>query len=286
MKFNEEEFRKEVESFNKEIEIIGKYKGLNKPILVKDKYGLLQINSARLLLFQKPTIQVALNKTEYFMNQLLDKQPEIYKLVKPLSEYTNARNKMLFETKYGIVSIPPDSLLSGHTPTIRVAINRKEYLRNQLLDLYDNKYDFKILSSRRKEGNCILICPIHGEQYVDTDGIFMGSGCPKCNREVIKSDLLYIIRLYNEEESFYKLGISHYNNHNDIARFKSYKLLGYNIEILYTKQFNDYIECRNKETELKQIIKPFIYMPKHWENNNTTECFHSDLIKLLIDKLI
>ena len=86
----------------------------------------------------------ALNKTEYFMNQLRDIYPNIAGELIPQSEYVNAKTKMLFETRFGIVSISPDALLSGHMPNIRSAINRKEYFKNQLIYLYDNKYDYII----------------------------------------------------------------------------------------------------------------------------------------------
>ena len=76
MKYNEVSYKEEVTKlYNGEIEIIGKYKGLNYPILVKSKYGLLQIKTARQLLNNYPSINSALNKTEYFMNQLREKYP-------------------------------------------------------------------------------------------------------------------------------------------------------------------------------------------------------------------
>lgn len=63
----------------------------------------------------------------------------------------------------GLVSVNPDNLIHGHIPTIRVAVNRKEYFKNQLLFLYDNKYDFEIDSIDRHKGRVTLICPIHGK---------------------------------------------------------------------------------------------------------------------------
>ena len=88
---------------------------------------------------------------------------------------------MLFQTKFGLVSVAPDALLHGHCPNVRSAVDRKDYMRNQLLYLYDNKYDFKILSTNRHVGKCILICPIHGEVEIDNDYVFEGCGCTKCN---------------------------------------------------------------------------------------------------------
>lgn len=286
MKYNEQTFKLEVESlYNKEIEIIGKFKGLTKSILVKDKYGLLEIKTARQLLNNKPSILSALNKTEYFMNQLKDLYPNIAELLTPQSEYINARTKMLFETRFGIVSITPDALLSGHTPNIRSAINRKEYFKNQLLYLYDNKYDFIVQSTNRHEGKCILICPIHGNQLIDNDHIFSGCGCPKCNNFWENSNIFYLIRLYNENEDFYKLGISHKTKEGSIRRFKDYKSLGYNVEELKIIEFEDFVECRDFETKLKKLIKYNLYTPLNWVNKSSTECFTRDSLPIIVNNL-
>ena len=146
---NEVEYKQKVNDlYNGEIEVVGRYKNLSSPVLLKDKYGVVKIQ-ANFALISRPTIKSALNKTEYFMNQLKDKYPDISKNLKPVSEYEAAKKNMLFETPYGIVSTTPDSLLSGHIPTVRRAVDRKQYMKNQLLLLYDNKYDFIIHSTDR-----------------------------------------------------------------------------------------------------------------------------------------
>lgn len=287
MKYNEEQFKQEVTNlYNGEIEVVSKYKGLSHPILCKDKYGVMSFKTAKQVIKYKPGIKAALNKTEYFMNQLKDLYPEIAEKLTPASEYKTAREKMLFNTKYGIVSVTPDNLIHGHMPTIRAAINRKEYFKNQLLFLYDNKYDFEIESTDRHKGRVTLICPIHGKQSIDSDTIFLGSGCPKCNHGWEKSDTFYLIRLYDDKESFYKLGISHYLENGDIRRFKEYRALNYKIEIIYTHVFEDFLECREFETKLKRIIKPNLYVPNRWNYNTSSETFIDELLPTIKEYLI
>lgn len=179
---NEVEYKAKVESlYNGEIEVVGRYVSLTQPILVKDRYGVMSLPKASQVLHNRPTIKAALNKTEYFMNQLKEVHPEIAEKVTPASEYQAMKQKMLFDTKFGLISTNPDALMSGHMPTVRSAINRKEFMRNQLLYLYENKYDFEVLSTDRHEGKCILICPVHGRVEIDNDYIFEGCGCIKCN---------------------------------------------------------------------------------------------------------
>lgn len=285
--YTEEQFLEKVKNIHgDEIEVVGRFKGCTNPILFKTKYGLCSYKHANILFEGKtPSIKCALNKTEYFMNQLKEKYPEIAKQLIPESEYESAKKKMLFRNKFGIISSSPDTLLAGHCPDIRSAIDRKSYFKNQLLYLYDSKYDFEIFSTNRHEGRVKLICPIHGEQWVDTDGIFLGHGCPECNQGWTKSNIFYLVRLYNDNESFYKLGISYVDIQGKVRRYRDYKKLGYKVEQIKLLEFEDFIQCRDFESEMKRIIKNSIYMPKNWANNGTTECFNNEILPAIINKL-
>lgn len=289
MKYTEESYKKEVESlYEGRFEVVGKFRGLTKPILLRSKYGLLQPKKARQILYYEPTINVAVDKADYFYNQLKEKHPEIAKTIKPVSEYINARTRMLFEHKFGIVTTTPDSLLSGHTINIRSAVNRKEYFYNQLKYLYqDYDYDFIIDSTSRHEGRVVLVCPEHGEQSIDSDWIFSGCGCPECNTGWKKSTTLYIVKLTHglNKEEFYKLGVSYINDKGEVRRYSDYKSIGYSIEEIHVSNFNSFEECIDAETELKRIIKDFVITPKVWPNKTSTECFKNDVIEMLISKL-
>lgn len=287
MKYNEKIYKEEVAKlYNGEIKIVGKFKGLMYPILCEDKYGIMQVKTAKQLLNFRPGIKAALNKTEYFMNQLRELQPKIAEKLSPASEYVKAKEKMLFNTKYGLVSATPYNLLHGYEPNIRSAVNRKEYFKNQLLFLYDNKYDFIIDSTDRHNGRVTLICPIHGKQSVDSDSVFLGTGCPCCNKGWEKSNTFYLIRLYDDKESFYKLGISYKLDNGDIRRFREYRALKYNIEIIYTHTFDNAIECKEFELKLKQLIKQSLYIPSRWEYNTSTETFSDTLLPIIKNNLI
>ena len=173
MKYTEEEFKTEVKSiYGESLEVVGRYKGISKPILVKDKYGVCEIQSAGRLFKYSPNILTSINKTEYFMNVLKEKYPEIHEKITPLSEYEAAKKQMLFEDKFGVISTTPDALLAGHCPNIRSAVDRKIYFYNMLKDIYGDKYDFIITNTDRKNGRSILICPEHGEVDIDNEYIF------------------------------------------------------------------------------------------------------------------
>lgn len=287
MKITKEEFKQKVDTlYNGDIEVIGHFKGISKPILIKDKYGLLEYSQARQVLSNKPSIYKALNKTVYFMNMLKEKQPLIYSKIKPLSEYLTMKDNIIFETIYGEVSISPDALLSGHEPTIRSAIDRKKYFKNMLIYLYDGKYDFEVTTSDRHGGRSNLICPIHGKISIDNDYLFSGCGCPKCNNHNTNpSNLFYLIELTNNTETFYKFGIT-YELNGIPKKYKDYKLLGYSINEIKLIKFEDPLKCREFENKLKNIIKPYIFIPNVWKNKTTTECFKIDLIDAFLNSYI
>ena len=49
MKYNEEEFKNKIKSlYGDELKVIGRFKGLEKSILIKDKYGVLSCVKASL----------------------------------------------------------------------------------------------------------------------------------------------------------------------------------------------------------------------------------------------
>ena len=147
-----------------------------------------------------------------------------------------------------------------------------------LLEIYGDKYDFIITNSDRKNGRSILVCPIHGED-IDNEYIFQGKGCPKCIT-ITESNIFYLIKLKLNTDEFYKLGISHYDEKNNIRRFNDYKSLGYNIEIIKIIPFESSRNCKEFELQLKRIIKNDLYVPKIWPHETSTECFKENLLDI------
>lgn len=285
MKYNETEFKNLVAKlYNGEIEIVGKFTGLSYPILVKDKYGIMLSQKANLILNYRPAINIALNKTEYAMNMLKDKQLNIYNKIKCVEEYKSMKTLQLFETQFGLVKTSFDALLAGHMPNIRSAIDRKTYFKNQLSLLYENKYDFKITNTSRHGGKSILICPVHGEVVIDNDYIFQGKGCPKCNN-ITPSTTFYFIKISFNDFTCYKIGISYRTKDGTLRRYTDYKKKGYKIEIIKEIEFESNLELKQFELRIKQIIKNNLVTPPNWDSEIATECFSTDLFELILNQI-
>lgn len=57
------------------------------------------------------------------------------------------------------------------------------------------------------------------------------------------------------------------------------------IQRLYTHTFNDVLECKEFETELKRIIKPSLYEPNKWEYETSTETFTNELLPTILENI-
>lgn len=284
MKYNEEEYKKLVaEKYNGEVKVVGKYIGISKPILVEDKYGVMEISHASLVLKCRPSILCALNKTEYVLNMLKELQPHIYYQIRCLGEYKTMKTNVLFNTIFGVVKTTFDQLLAGSMPTIRSAVNRKEYFKNQLKLIYGDMYDFKITTTSRHGGKSILICPIHGEVVIDNNYIFTGKGCPLCSG-ITPSTTFYFIKLKHKDFQCYKIGISYRLKNGEIRRYRDYRRK-YEIEVIKEKDFDDVLELKQYELKLKHVIKPYLITPPNWDNSTSTECFTEDLYDIMLNQI-
>jgi len=252
----------------------GKYVTINTVTVFETKFGIVKNRPADLLNGKIPSIVTAFNKTDYFMKQLYYKYPETANAITPISEYKTNTVKMLFDTEYGIVSMSPVKLLSGHKPSIKNAINRKDYLNSKLQQIYENKYTFDFINGTSDSSVVECTCPIHGRFIKKVSQLLQWSACPY--GECKASNVIYFIKLINNKQEFYKIGISAKTAKGNLKRFKSYKAMGYTIDILFMKELQSYKEAVKLESEIKYMIKSNVILPIVWDSHNSTESFVSD----------
>lgn len=253
----------------------------NKYAVVKNKYGLLRVRKDSLLRGSYPKINSAINKTEYFKNQLLEKFPHSLDNLEILSEVTDSRTALLCKDQFGYVKISPDSLLSGSLPDTKSAVNYKEYLREKLKFIHRQfKYDFEVLNSDYS----YLICPEHGKIKIQNKYLLRGYQCPICKSE-LGSNIFYLIRLSDDSESFYKVGISR-REYKGICRYKQYKSDGYSIDPIYEIEFDNSGDSKVLEQRIKEIIKDERYSPKKWKSQVSLESFISEDLLILVKQEI
>lgn len=239
--------------------------------VVKDSFGELRVRKDSLLKGSIPNINSACNKTEYFKNQLTEKHPHSLDDLEIISEFKSYKSKLLCRDKFGLVEISPNSLMDGKLPNQRSAVNYKEYLKAKLKYIHSEfNYDFEVIDSEYS----YLICKEHGRFKIQNKYLLMGYRCPICKSE-LGSNVLYLIHLTNNDEDFYKIGITR-NSTKGLIRYKDYRALGYSVSPLLEIEFDNSGDSKYLEQRIKTIIKSDLYIPKHWTGNSSRETFSSN----------
>lgn len=154
--------------------------------------------------------------------------------------------------------------------------------------IHNNKYDYSLVNYINNNTKVLIICPHHGVFEQIPRG-HLKYGCPKCHLRGYSKDkwinianknknsLLYIIRCYDCNEEFIKIGIT---TKSINYRFKS-KELPYNYEPII--EFSRTPEMVwDFEKELHKRCKLFKYKPlKSFAGE--TECFTPDVLWELSD---
>lgn len=151
-------------------------------------------------------------------------------------------------------------------------------------EVHNNFYSYSKSIYKNRRSKLIITCPFHGDFEQNAGLHLAGSGCPICSisksgwsrthfiNHCIKNNnglgILYVIRCFNENEQFYKIGIT---SQNIKKRFSKVKDLPYSYEIIY-EFHNDPEIIYNLETHLHRLFSSYSYKPL-LPFKGSTECF-------------
>ncbi len=272
--------------------------------IVETNFGICQISKANLLNGSISSIQTSINKEEYFINQIKEEFPENLEKYKIL-EYINSSH-VITQNKYGLCKVKSSNLLEGHLPSIETALNKTEYFINQAKELYNERYEYKKTIYIKNHKKVIITCMTHGDFEITPGNFLQSKSCKKCaNLKISQYQLknpvgwsktnwwkasqkskeftgfkVYIIKLWNDDEEFYKIG----RTFLDIKRrFINKKRMSYNYKVLQTFEFKELteenaIKCYNLENELQRKNKENKYIPKI-KFAGMQECFSKTTIQ-------
>lgn len=205
-----------------------------------------------------------------------------------LSKYKDVHTKMYIQTEFGIVKMFPDKLLKGHKQLITSAVNKTTYFINMARKTHGTKYNYSKTIYKYSLNPVTIICPEHGEFKQFPHEHINGSNCRKCAQKEVKKEggynktlaernkckwsnksaIVYLVKLFNEDECFYKIGIT-INSTN--LRFMHIKCRNYNMQIL--KEINTSLyNAVYLEQELHMLLNKYKYIPKN-KFDGYTECF-------------
>lgn len=256
-------------------------------VIVENKYGVCKVIKQSLLRAGSCSIVSSINKKMYFTNQLKERFPgfETYFTIK--REVDSNTEYCFVENIYGVCKIKRYHLLNKVLPSIQSAINKTEYFIKQVKEVHGSKYDYSLTCWTKSNKKVKIICKKHGIFEKTANAHLSGSGCKKCSAiqtsirvgdnpsgwsrtnwaksasksKYFNSFKVYVIKCFNENEVFYKIGRTYLTVKN---RFKSFP---YKYEIIKTYEFNKPTQensnlCYDLENTLKKNNKEFKYIPK------------------------
>lgn len=134
--FLEELKEKQPEVFESIVSFIDRYEYSRESIHIKTKYGICFVKPYNLMLGKVPSIKSAINKRDYLLKIIDDKNKDILNHVVWFGNYNGMLTPMLINTKYGMCKMTPTSMISGSLPSLKSAVNKVEYLSNMINDKY------------------------------------------------------------------------------------------------------------------------------------------------------
>ena len=269
------------------IEIIKEYKGpyFRKRAIVKNEFGLLDIDLINYSLGHKPGIDSAINKNKYFQNQIDKIHNFKFKLI---SNYKDGKTKVLINTDFGVCAMLPKNLLKGCIPTIRSAVNPTEYFIKLANNVHFNKYNYSLSNYKSKIQDLQIICSIHGKFNQKPSSHLSGSGCPLCGTitaqyknklytKGIENAIVYGIKLIEEDGTiFYKVGFTRhsvdYRYHKKWISKSNRIRMPYKYEIIFEEHFK-FKEALEVERDLHIFLSDKRYKPKYKFDGSSRECY-------------
>lgn len=209
-----------------------------------------------------------------------------------LVEHKKANRKVdIICKEHGVFSQTPINHANGHgcpkCGTNRMALGQSldtNKFISKAIKVHGNKYDYSKCIYKTSVDVIEVVCKSHGI-FEQLAGVHLrGHGCPKCAIYVrskfnstnpngwsknywnesskrssnFDSFKVYIIRCWNDDEEFYKIGRTF---RKTSVRFSTNTLMPYNYEILKEYIFNTAEEAFDYECELKKEHRSFKYTP-------------------------
>ena len=156
---------------NCKFEVISTYKNYYAPVMVKDKYGVCKVSYTQLINNNYiPSIISALNKTEYFKNEILELNLHYQnKKFEIIGDYTGRQYKITTLDKYGLCNTNVSSLLSGYMTGIESAIDKEDYYYNILKER--NPRIAELLIVKEYKAPKVKVESVYGELIAYQDSI-------------------------------------------------------------------------------------------------------------------
>lgn len=221
---------------------------------------------------------------------------------KLVSEYVNKKTDIIVCDEFGIeYKTKPNDLLRGTNPSLKSAINPNKGFELKAKVVHGDIYDYSLVVYKDSRKPVCIICKKHGEFNQKPIDHLRKSGCPKCGLDRTLTNLttnhigwtlekwkrigerkngnpsLYIIKVFDEYESFIKIGRT-YNGVNNRFKNNSWKL-PYCFEVIKIIK-GSYEDVFAQEIKMIKDFSKYKYLPNK-NFNGRTECFNMDILNMI-----
>lgn len=262
-----------------------KFTNLTSEIEFIDDEGYLHKKSlARRVLTHNVRMDSIIDKCSYIQDKIKLKFPDL-----KLIEFNGMKKNVLVEDSNGFIFTPQcHDLISGHPVSIQTCTNKYEYFVFKANNRHNSYYNYPIFNYKNGKQKIEILCPIHGSFYQSIESHLYGRGCPLCNKGGFSKEswlkrlkdkecCLYVLKIFDENESFIKIGIT---SKSIEKRFKP--LINYKFSELFQIKGNA-SEIYDLEKELLKRYKHYKYFPKK-EFAGKTECFSIKILTKLYEQ--
>lgn len=201
--------------------------------------------------------------------------------------YITCKDKLLLGTKYGDVRVRASHLLNGLKFTIESSLNKNEFARNRIIEVHGDIFDLSKLDYTRSRDNIIIGCNIHGFIPVKFNNLTQSRGCPKCGVDLLKEQVksnggweysrweeealkseyfesfkVYVIKCWNEEEEFYKIGKTFTSVNKRMKGINENSVMPYKWAVVKLYTLESARDTCKLEVDCKNVLKDYSYTPK------------------------
>lgn len=207
-------------------------------------------------------------------------------------QYTGAKNKIIIICKiHGEFEQQADSHLQGSGCKKCQYVNLKNQVRMKnedfilkLKNIYNDKYTYENTVYTNQKEKVKINCIKHGEFLQWPTHAIRGVGCQICSKEFLgfnrsafikrskdRNAIFYILHCFNENESFYKIGIT---SNSVKERYRKQCSMPYNFKIIQ-EIFGKPGDIWDMERDMKRTLKKYHYIPTIKFKGHISECFSS-----------
>lgn len=219
------------------------------------------------------------------------------------SKYVNSHTKIVITCikHKSDFKMKPNNHLLGQGCKLcakEVRTNSTENFIKRSKEVHGNKYTYLNSIYTRGRDKILITCKKHGDVSVTASGHLRGRGCPKCgvedcgftrtyfknrcNKNSKGLGVLYVLKCYNNNEVFYKVGIT---SSRIGRRFAGSVAMPYNYEVIKNLKLDPDL-VYDTENKILRDLAGFKYEPKI-SFGGETECFSElEPILKLLDKLL